>query len=423
MLLFGIAYLIMLFADSETLKYLPIIIVFISVIFFGSEITFACFTCFMFFSYPQINAVALLFIAISIMLKNRKLTVCDKKTTAIMVIFTVWVFIDLLLPHTIESNWNEGITWAYVLIIVLVCQNISSYSSYFVLVGLQLAGLLLVLLQIGCMVSPHLSSLISNMSAIRIPDINYRSIIYGSCVLITEYLIFKKMNGKVYGLICIVLSIFGILSLGTRGMMALLLVYFMMRYILMGEASGNGIAKKAFIAIAVFAACVYFIQTKIAEDIVANLQSISSTTMHSNYVRIRLYEDILTRMIPKNFVAGVGPGNFTFVYPQYATIPFMASHAHSIYLQILSEDGVIGFALILSMIMVFIGRAIKGLIDKTPTYQRTCAYINMFFLVYGAVEHVWGDSRALGLFIIINIMFITIQLKENDDDRFNVYNQ
>ncbi len=421
--IFAISYIVMLFADNESLKYLPIVITLFSVLLSGVEMTFACFCCYMFFSYPPVNAVALLIIAIALIIQKGKIVLCDRKPTMLIILFCLWLLVDSFISKSSVTNWNEWISWIYILIIVIICQNISYDSAHLALVGLQLSGLMMVVLQIIIMLSPSVAGLISNMSAIRIPDVNFRAIMYGICILITEYLVYKKLNNILFGICNITLAVFGVFALGSRGMMALLLLYFLMRYLLTGDVNINVLVKKIVIAIVAAIGVGFFLQTPIAQDILTNLQSISSTTIHSNAVRINLYKDIITKMIPQNFLFGVGPGHFTDMYPVYASIPFRASHAHSIYLQILSEDGIIGFVIIVSLICVFIKRTIKNLFEKTVSYKRTCAYVNLFFLVYGIVEQVWGDSRILGMFIIVNILVMSINVKEQKDVGLNVYNK
>ncbi len=411
-ILFSISYILMLVLNIPSLMYLPEVVVLISVLLFGASETFICFMCFMCFSYPTVNAVCALIIFIALLVEKHRIKVIDKKSTYIILLFTLWTLIDSAFTRINGSNWNDSISWMYVLILLIICQNLSQHYLHDVFKSIQSAGFILVGLQLICLLYSPVNNLLTNTSTIRIPDINNRSILFATCILLTEYLTSKKIELKVFGIIKIALFVFGIFALGARGIMALILVYFALRYVLIGEVSSKVLVRKTVIAVFVAVGGIYFLQTEVAAEILANLQSITSLTMHSNAVRIRLYSDIIGKMIPSNFLMGIGSGNFALTYPSYASIPFHADHAHSIYLQIFSESGVIGFIIVMILIFNYIKRTLRSLFEKKIALIRTCAYVNFFFLIYGLVENTWGDSRSMTIFFAINCATFVISSNE-----------
>jgi O-antigen ligase len=81
------------------------------------------------------------------------------------------------------------------------------------------------------------------------------------------------------------------------------------------------------------------------------------------------------RMLRAHPLAGVGPGNFTPAYPDFAVAPWYASrgHAHNFYLQIAAEAGALGLLAYLALIGALIRQAALALRRASGTVPRGIA--------------------------------------------------
>ena len=101
---------------------------------------------------------------------------------------------------------------------------------------------------------------------------------------------------------------------------------------------------------------------------------------------------------------GLGESAFNTVYPLYAHDSTFAQHAHSLYLQTLSETGIGGFVLLICALFAFLSiayvaqRKVRG--TKTMWFIIAMMAGITAFLFQGIFDYVWYNYRVFLLFFI-----------------------
>ena len=110
-------------------------------------------------------------------------------------------------------------------------------------------------------------------------------------------------------------------------------------------------------------------------------------------------------MIKDNFVAGIGIGTEAFqtVYSEYALAGIeRAPHSHNLYLQLLVELGVLGFAVFLITIFLFYSKVFSFL--KRSENRESKLIIGavacglLAILAQGLTDYVWYNYRVFAFF-------------------------
>lgn len=116
----------------------------------------------------------------------------------------------------------------------------------------------------------------------------------------------------------------------------------------------------------------------------------------SNNFRINVWEGVKA-MIRARPIIGIGPGNEAFnqIYPYYMRPRFTALSAYSIYLEILVETGVVGFACMVWLLIITIGKGLQLINRCRQTLAPEGIWIMatlaamVGLLVHGMVDTVW----------------------------------
>lgn len=127
---------------------------------------------------------------------------------------------------------------------------------------------------------------------------------------------------------------------------------------------------------------------------------IDFSTNGENSERLLLWRNAW-RMFVGHPVVGVGPGNFRDIHLGHYITPEskeQLGHAHNNFLQILAENGIIGFAGFVSMftyILVFLYR--KGIVRREPL-ALAVFLATLTLLLQGLTEFNYGDSAVIRMY-------------------------
>ncbi len=289
------------------------------------------------------------------------------------------------------SAVKEIFVWIYILGVVICCQYVTDmhciYKAY-VAACMIISAIWLA--------DKFIPDLIENMAVFRIPDDNNSSMLLLCGIFVSRYL-GEEIKGR-FSLMRFteVVLILGLLAIGSRGIQVLAIFF----YFTVLCRSLKYRRSAVILLGAVSASAVFLFSDKgdmLIKSIGHLLRSVINADFYSNRVRIEMYHIILTKMLPDHLLIGVGPGNFLPVYQEYAA-EFIPNHAHSIYLQILIEDGIWGFLILTGLMAYLTGlflREIKSS-DKNMAFCALC-FLSVF-LIYGCVEYVWNNSNVLASF-------------------------
>jgi putative inorganic carbon (HCO3(-)) transporter len=116
----------------------------------------------------------------------------------------------------------------------------------------------------------------------------------------------------------------------------------------------------------------------------------------SNNFRLNVWAGVI-EMIRNRAIIGIGPGNDAFnkIYPLYQRPKYTALSAYSVYLEIMVETGLVGFAAFMWLIFVTVTQGVKQLErlrtmkDKEGFWLIAAMSAITGFLVQGLFDTVW----------------------------------
>ncbi|MBE6701012.1 MAG: hypothetical protein E7582_03890 [Ruminococcaceae bacterium] len=149
--------------------------------------------------------------------------------------------------------------------------------------------------------------------------------------------------------------------------------------------------------------------------------SIGNMTDSSTSYRVFIWEASV-KMIKDFFFTGIGIGTdaFQIVYTEYALAGIeMAPHSHNLYLQIMLELGIFGFAAFLITLFLLFSKTFSFLRDceereiKFLVGALLCGIVA--FLVQGLTDYVWYNYRVYAFFwMIVAMLVATIKSGKNE---------
>ena len=173
----------------------------------------------------------------------------------------------------------------------------------------------------------------------------------------------------------------------------------------------------------------------LAPDIGHRFLSIGNFAESSVSYRISAWKGIYQMLNSYNWLAGIGFGeaSFSALYPMFAYSGASAvKHAHSLYLQIVAESGILGLVVLCLIALLFMQNCFEYLYRIKNAEGRTVAIAGMAaivgFLVMGLADYVWYNSRVYLTFWLVMAMVnanIRIDFAErnisNGGEKSNVY--
>lgn len=156
------------------------------------------------------------------------------------------------------------------------------------------------------------------------------------------------------------------------------------------------------------------------DTILRRISTIGSMSDSSNQYRILIWEGVL-KLLKGNFVTGIGLGPETFskLYPSYAhPSAVLAPHSHMLFMQVLTETGVIGFVSFLTYWIITLKRLITVKITrKLPRELKNyvCAALASFtgIIFVSGVEYIWFYPRVMvSFFILVGLIMAILKISK-----------
>lgn len=137
---------------------------------------------------------------------------------------------------------------------------------------------------------------------------------------------------------------------------------------------------------------------------VDRVKSITSTTNNSNNERLFIWQSAYT-MFKDHPVLGVGLGQYKDNYQQKYILPQAKepylTHAHNNFLQMLAENGIIGFAGFLTLIAGFIGYSFRRFWKESNPYALMMSMSTLALVLQGLTEYNFGNSAVMKSFWLV----------------------
>lgn len=226
--------------------------------------------------------------------------------------------------------------------------------------------------------------------------------------------VYAGINTKRSGKILLFLLFFALILTGKRGHLLFCLIAMFATYFFSDQNHMKlrtwikflGVCAGGLIAVSVL----YYSKTSIGIRIVETINAIiQGKDISSSRNTINL---LSLNLIRENWLNGIGWGRFKYEYQNY----FMGLSngtwnqtfdAHNIYLQLLSETGIFGFAafLILAIIALVQGRKlIRNSYQLSKKYQfvtKMSFYVQVFFLLYGFTGNPLYEFNEYGMYFLM----------------------
>ena len=166
----------------------------------------------------------------------------------------------------------------------------------------------------------------------------------------------------------------------------------------------------------------------IPDSVVSRFLSIGSASDSSATYRISAWRGV-GRMLRENWFGGIGVGEaaFSAVYPAFSYAGIQAiRHTHNLYLQILSETGIVGLVVFLLIVILFVQNCFEYLYrmrkgsDNGIVVAGLSAVIAV--LIMGLTDYVWYNYRVFLMFwIVIALVNAYIRIGNEESRRYAVY--
>ena len=145
----------------------------------------------------------------------------------------------------------------------------------------------------------------------------------------------------------------------------------------------------------------------VPQTVINRLLSIGNTADTSTSYRVYIWMGTLA-MLKDYWISGIGLGSeaFNTIYPFYSYAGIVAPHSHNLYLQIITENGIMGLVSFLWLIFVYYKMCISTVIrpykDKMLKATAIGLAAGMFgYLLQGMFDNVWYNYRIVFMFYII----------------------
>lgn len=158
------------------------------------------------------------------------------------------------------------------------------------------------------------------------------------------------------------------------------------------------------------------------ENVINRFMSVGDMGDTSTSYRVYIWMGTLN-MLKDYWICGIGIGTEAFcrVYPLYAYSGVMAPHSHNLFLQIITENGILGLGVFVSVMVVYYKMCISGIVrakDKLLKALITGLSAGMLgFLVQGMFDNVWYNYRVFLLFfIMLGLASACVKISKNSDE-------
>lgn len=128
--------------------------------------------------------------------------------------------------------------------------------------------------------------------------------------------------------------------------------------------------------------------------------------------RLQIWANTI-KIVEDFWIAGVGTGNFQYIYPLYddGSVTLKIHHAHNDFLELLAEQGVVGFSL-LAIVILFWVKNILFVFLKSKSIKQNAYSIASLMAITGLLCHALVDfnfripSNVMYFFVFLAIAFL-----------------
>lgn len=357
----------------------------------------------------NINSAIVIFAAIIVLFVRQHFVVKPDTISTILFVYVLINGFSIVYAENVFLAIKETMTWTIFFLTVVIFKKFSIIETgkyKCLLIGGFILNIIL------------LSDVLIGFSVgIRIPTFNCLATINCMLIILIENLL--QFGTIKRGLLCRALQcifFFGIIVSAVRGIMVILIVYYVYIFAYKQNRTRRISRKKKFLnsfGIVTIGILVLFLLKTYWVDYINQISNIFNGEVYSNRVRILLYKQSFLYTVQNNLVFGVGAGNFTEVYHLFHIPGFTSNHAHNIFLQPFIELGLIGAVTIIILFAVLIRKSLY-LIKK---YRLMYLEIIVSYLIYGMVDYVWVDLRVgLLFFIFVGQMIYSLENKKRSKD-------
>ncbi len=149
----------------------------------------------------------------------------------------------------------------------------------------------------------------------------------------------------------------------------------------------------------------------VPQTIIDRLLSVGDTSDSSTSYRVYIWIGTIS-MLKDYWLSGIGLGSeaYNLIYPFYSYSGIVAPHSHNLYLQIITENGILGIISFVVIIFVYY-KAVISTVIKTNNKMLKATSVGlaagMFgYLVQGMFDNVWYNYRIVFMFYIITALTI-----------------
>lgn len=189
-----------------------------------------------------------------------------------------------------------------------------------------------------------------------------------------------------------ILSFIALIFNGTRGAWVALIPVFIL---IMGYYACTNKKYLALCLVAVIGAGTVLSTNQI---FVEKVKSITSTTNRSNTERLLIWQSAYN-MFKDNPVLGVGLGQYKDSYQKKYILPQATEkylgHAHNNFLQMLAENGLVGFIGFVVMLVYIMGRNLVDFCRKRCPYSLIILSSTLALVLQGLTEYNFGNSAVM----------------------------
>ncbi len=153
------------------------------------------------------------------------------------------------------------------------------------------------------------------------------------------------------------------------------------------------------------------------QGILDRLLSVGSMADSSAYYRFSIWTGTM-RMLRDCWLAGVGPGAFAVIYPQYSLNAAIATHAHNLYFQLVCDSGVLGLFTFGGLVGSAL-RAAVGTLSRGADKERRVLLLALLsgvagFLIQSVAEYSFYNYRVLLVFFIVIGLIGALSARETE---------
>ena len=177
------------------------------------------------------------------------------------------------------------------------------------------------------------------------------------------------------------------------------------------------IIDRRFIILGIIA--LMFMPFVLPDTIINRFMSIGDMSDSSTSYRVYIWMGSLA-MLKDYWISGIGLGETSFntIYPLYSYNNIEAPHSHNLYLQIVSQFGIMGLIMFLAIVYNFYkDTTISMLKKKNILLAGIIAGLTGFFLE-SMFDYTWYNYRVILIFwMVLSFGIVATKLTENEDGK------